>query len=201
MRFGLLSTHMGKITVNHTSLYEHVFGITGRSEVPRMHAGTGEEWTERTISLFSLEQILQLMQINLTWLPCYWKKNSNKIQHCWNLMPAQYLLSWVICSIQSLPLHESHPCKRRLVSITERIFLLTVLAGTWCKTVAPLPYLSGISSYCFEEPIHEHVLSHSASLPLSEPWLNPAITPPHHFSLKLAELYEAQDKTCRVLLG
>ena len=61
---------------NHTSLCECVSGITGRSKIPWMHAGTGEEQTEGTISLLPIEQLPWLMQINLTRLLCCRKKKS-----------------------------------------------------------------------------------------------------------------------------
>lgn len=165
-----------------------------------------KEQTEGTISLLPIEQLPWLTQINLTWLLRCRKKIPNKIQHCWNLMPAHYTHSWVICSIQTLPPPESHPCKGRLIRISERkniLFILTALGGTWCKTPGLSPYLAGKfpTSLC-KTTLWAYVNSFSITALglLSGPCLNRAIMPPHHFILKVAEPCGVQAKTCGVLL-
>lgn len=134
------------------------------------------------------------------------KKIPNKIQHCWNFMPTQYTLSWVVCSIQTLPPHESRPCKGRLISISERkniLFFLTALSGTWCKTAALSAYLSGkfLTSHCKTILLaYVNSFSTAALRPLPEPYLNHTITLPYYFTLKIAEPREVTAKTRGLLL-
>lgn len=100
---------------NHTSLWVCFWDYPEVWE-SLLHVRTGE-WTEGTISLLPTEQLsmAHVNQFNMAVT-----KPTKKIQHCWNLMPAQCSLSWVICSIQTLPPHESRPCKGRLIRLIVR---------------------------------------------------------------------------------
>lgn len=100
-------------------------------------------------------------------------------------MLAQYTLSWVICSNQTLPVHESHPRKGRLIHISERkniLFFLTALAGTWCKAAAFLPYLENFPISFWKTIPWGFVNSFSTPAlgPLSKPCLNSVIVSWYH---------------------
>lgn len=199
MRLGLLSTHIRKIIMHTILCIKHksyhivwmcfwdYWEVWDSLDAHRDRRRT--DWW--TIGPLLVEQLPWLTQINLTWLLCCIKKNSNKIQHCWNLILAQYTLSWVICSNQTLPLHESHPCKGRLIRISERkntLFFLTALAGIWCKTTAFLSYLENFPTSFWKIIPWAFVNSFSipALGPLSKPCLNSVIMP-CPFILKVAE--------------
>lgn len=132
-----------------------------------MHAGT-EEQTEGTISLLPIEQLPWLTQINLTWLLRCRKKIPNKLQHCWKL---------AACTIHALLGNLQHPdiatawvpSLQREVNTHWREKEYFSFSQLWLGHDAKqqLSYFTQQESspHHFEKPLHEHMLTHSASLP------------------------------------
>lgn len=172
-----------------------------------MHAGTGEERTEGTISLLPIEQLPQLPQINLTWLiRCRKKKSKQTNKRKKPQNPA--LLKLDACTIHALLGNLQHPdiattwvpSLQREVNTHqwEKEYSFSP-AGMWYKTAALLPYLAGkLPVLLWKNTPWAYVNSFSITAlgPLSEPCLNQAIMPPHHFILKLAEPCGVRAKTC-----